>query len=138
MSKTKLVFLFFALGFMNVFANDINLTLRITGVSVGAGKVYVVIYSNENDYKNNTWFLAFPLESVNTSLSHNFTLPDGEYVFALFQDLNDNVQVDTNILGLPKEPVGMSNYSGRGLPGNFDRLKVPVHNNGTSVTINLR
>jgi uncharacterized protein (DUF2141 family) len=38
-------------------------------------------------------------------------LPHGEYALLLFHDENNNDEVDKRILGLPKERVGISNYS---------------------------
>lgn len=36
-------------------------------------------------------------------------LPFGEYAFSIFQDVNDNGVLDTNLLGIPREPWGFSN-----------------------------
>ena len=44
--------LFFAVGIL--FADEINTTIEINGVTVNGGLVYVAVYSNENDYKNET------------------------------------------------------------------------------------
>ena len=35
-------------------------------------------------------------------------LPEGEYALAIFHDKNGNEQLDTNWLGIPKEPLGFS------------------------------
>lgn len=40
-------------------------------------------------------------------------LPHGDYALLLFHDENMNDQVDKRALGLPKERVGVSNYSSR-------------------------
>jgi hypothetical protein len=38
---------------------------------------------------------------------------------------------------MPREPVGITNYNGRGIPGGFHKLKVPVNNNSTRITVNM-
>jgi uncharacterized protein (DUF2141 family) len=36
-------------------------------------------------------------------------LPAGEYAVAAYQDINGNGKLDRNFIGIPKEPVGVSN-----------------------------
>ena len=36
-------------------------------------------------------------------------LPAGQYAIAIFHDKNGDEQLDTNWLGIPKEPLGFSN-----------------------------
>ena len=48
-------------------------------------------------------------------------LPEGRYAIKLFLDLNGNGEVDTNFLGIPKEPYGFSNNAKGTLgPPSFD------------------
>ena len=35
-------------------------------------------------------------------------LPDGKYALAVFHDKNSNNELDTNFIGIPKEPIGFS------------------------------
>jgi uncharacterized protein (DUF2141 family) len=139
MINRKMVFLiFFAIVFIgNIFAADtIRFTLEITGINVNQGQIYVKVYSNDRDYRNDISFAAYVLGSASQSIVHSFDIPEGEYLIALFQDTNNNGKLDTNFLGFPREPVGLSNYSG-GIPGGFNRQKIPINNNSNRVTINM-
>ncbi len=50
-----------------------------------------------------------------------FEVPKGRYAIKLFLDLNGNAEVDTNFLGIPKEPFGFSNNAkGKLGPPSFD------------------
>jgi len=120
----------------NAFADN-NITLEINGVIVQGGRIYVAVYSNENDYKNENHFMDFIKEPVNQTITFIVDLPDGEYVVSIFQDINNNGQLDSGLFGIPKEPVGITNYNGRGIPGGFQKLKVPVNNNTTRITVNM-
>jgi uncharacterized protein (DUF2141 family) len=134
----KLFFLFiFLLIAFNSFANNINTTLVINGVSVNGGLLYVAVYSNETDYKNRQAFISFTLEPNNTRLTYSLELPEGEYVVSIFQDTNNDGRLNETIFRIPIEPVGITNYNHRGSPGNFNRLKVPVNNNSTTITVNM-
>jgi uncharacterized protein (DUF2141 family) len=121
----------------NIFANDtIRFALEITGINVNQGQLYVKIYSNDRDYKSDIPYAAYVLESTSQSIVYSFDILEGEYLIALFQDTNNNGKLDTNFLGFPTEPVGLSNYSG-GIPGGFNRQKIPINNNSNRVTINI-
>jgi uncharacterized protein (DUF2141 family) len=39
----------------------------------------------------------------------NVELPEGTYAVAVYQDLNQNAQLDSNVFGIPTEPYGFSN-----------------------------
>jgi len=120
----------------NAFADN-NVTLEINGVLVQGGLLYVAVYSNENDYKAETSSIRFILDPINSTIIHNLELPNGEYVVTIFQDINSNGELDTNLFGIPREPVGITNYNGRGMPGGFQKLKVSVNNNSTRITMNM-
>jgi len=128
------VFLFFI---ESLFADNILATIEINGITVNGGLVYVAVYSNENDYKAEKPSVKFILSPVNSKISHNIELPNGEYVISVFQDTNSNENLDTNIFGIPSEPIGKTNYSLRGAPGDFNKLKTPVNNISTKLIINL-
>ena len=132
-------FIFFMMVFIGTIfaANTIRFALGITGINVNQGQVYVKLYSNDRDYKNDIPCAAYVLESTSESIVHSFDIAEGEYVILLFQDINNNGKLDTNFLGMPREPVGLSNHSG-GIPGGFNKLKIPINNNSNRLTINLR
>jgi len=139
MFNKKMAFLiFFAVVFIgNVFANDtVRFTLKITGINVNQGQIYVKLYTNEKDYRNDIPYVTYLVESTGQSVAYSFDILEGEYLIALFQDTNNNGKLDTNLLGFPTEPVGLSNYNG-GIPGGVNRHKIPINNNSNRVTINI-
>jgi uncharacterized protein (DUF2141 family) len=125
----------FAGGF--VFADTVQTTLEIKGIKIQGGQVYVAVYSNEKDYKNERPFIAFQMAPDRDFLTYELHLPEGEYVVSMFQDANHNGKLDRAIFGIPKEPVGISNYSGKGIPGGFHALKVSVNTGLAKITVNL-
>ena len=46
-------------------------------------------------------------------------------------------ELDTSFIGMPKEPVGLSNYDGKGIPGKFKKHKFLVSGD-TSIVIPLK
>lgn len=74
-----------------------------------------------------------------TSSSANYTFEDvapGQYAVAVFQDSNENGTVDSNFLGMPKEPVGASNHSKFGRP-NFSQCAFRHGNSSSRVIVKL-
>ena len=120
-----------------LFADDIYTTIEINGVTVNGGLVYVAVYSNEKDYKNETAFTSFILQPNNTTLTYFLDLPEGEYVVSAFQDSNNDRKLNTGIFGIPKEPVGKTNYNLRGSPGDFNSLRVHIDNSLTRLIVNM-
>lgn len=45
-------------------------------------------------------------------------LPTGDFAISLFQDLNQNTELDTGFFGIPKEPYGFS--------GDWKKAKPPL------------
>jgi uncharacterized protein (DUF2141 family) len=100
-----------------VWAGDLKLEIHGTGL---AGKtIYAGVYSADHTQD-------FPMRDINARIGNamatsdvveilmqNFA--DGEYAVAVFEDINGNGKLDTNFLGIPKEPVGTS----RDAKGNF-------------------
>jgi uncharacterized protein (DUF2141 family) len=121
----------------NIFADEIKTTIEINGIIVNGGLVYVSVYSNENDYKNEKTFAQFILQPENSGLKYSLDLPEGEYVVSAYQDKNGDEELNSGLFGIPSEPVGMTNYSLRGAPGGFKKLKVSVNKYSAKLIVNM-
>ena len=63
----------------------------------------------------------------------------GEYTLALYQDKNENLKLDKNFLGIPKERFGMSTNPHFGLKApKYDDVKFQVKETRTHLLIKLR
>jgi uncharacterized protein (DUF2141 family) len=63
-------------------------------------------------------------------------VPPGRYAINLFQDLNDNANLDSNFLGIPTEPYGFSNnVMGRLGPPSFEQAAFEIK---TSMKIEIK
>lgn len=137
--KTKSIYLIsiFALTLcvQNIYA-DVPFILEIQNVTINGGIIYVGVYSNEVSYKNKEPAITFQINPINTVISHEIRLPEGDYVINACQDSNGNGRLDSGIFNIPKEPVAITNYNG-GIPGNFNKLKVRVDNTTTKITMSF-
>ena len=130
----SIIFCFFIIG--NITANEVSFTVEVQGVTINGGVIYGAIYSNNNSFRNNQPEFTFRGNPLNNTLNFTLEIPEGEYVIQIYQDVNNNSQLDFGLFGIPKEPVGISNWNGRGIPGNFNRHKVTI-SNGTRITITI-
>jgi len=121
---------------VHLYSQEVSAVIEISGVTIKGGSVYVAVYSNEKDYDADNSCASFILDPTGTTLSQSLTLPAGEYLVAVFQDTNNNGKLDENFLGMPKEPIGFTNYSS-GIPGKFHKMKVPVNAAHTKMTVSL-
>lgn len=116
---------------------DTAVTLRLTGVKQGKGPVYVGLFNSKKGFERKEIFRSCSRPAAGAVVMIQMSIPDGEYVFSVFQDINSNGKLDTGAFGLPTEPVGMSNYSGRGMPGGFDKIKCQVNAAHRAYTVPL-
>jgi len=121
----------------SLFAGNIHTIIEINVVTVNGGLVYVAVYSNENDYKNETAFVNFILQPENVNLKYFLDLPEGEYVVSVFQDKNGDEKLNAGLFGIPSEHIGKTNYNLKGAPGDFSKLKVPVNNTSQKLIVNM-
>ncbi len=130
----KIIFLF--LVSVNLFSQEFKINLQINNVKQNKGKIFIAVYNKAESYKKQVPDIPIIIESKTNPLSIELSIPKGDYVFSVFQDINNNNKLDTNLVGMPKEPVGISNFDGKGIPGTFKKLNMKIDKD-TKVTINL-
>jgi uncharacterized protein (DUF2141 family) len=109
----KIIFIMvFILANAVVFAQQNTLTVNITGISSIRGDIYVYLYTSED---------GFPIEiskaksfKKNKPTKNSMTvyfkyLKTGTYAVSVYQDIDENGKTNQSFLGIPKEPVGVSN-----------------------------
>ncbi len=87
-----------------------QLEIAVTLPENATGKLYLVIYDNENDFLGEkgeltVYDLAELREDPTIKINQ---VKEGIYAFVAFIDENNNGVMDKNRLGIPKEPIGFS------------------------------
>lgn len=87
-----------------------DLTITVNNVKSNEGKVSVAVYNSPDGFlKFDKVFKAEAVPSQKGSTEVVIKdLPKGTYAIAAFHDENGNDELDTNVLGIPKEPLGFS------------------------------
>jgi outer membrane protein len=108
-------------------AADVIVTVR--GVEVGQGAVSVGIC--DTGLGGEHCPVGGQQESTAETLEFVFqNIPAGYYAFGAHQDLNKNGERDENFLGIPKEPVALSNNALEKMIPTFADAQVPVAEGG--------
>ena len=106
--------------------------LEITGFKSNKGQVMLKVYRSsegfprEDEKAYKIYFYAF----TDLHLKVTLALPQGEYAIVVCHDKNGNKKVDTNFIGIPKEPLGVSNYPKLAKP-NYEKAKFWLSENDT-------
>ena len=121
-------------------AQNNTLTVNITGISDIKGDIYIYLYTSEK---------GFPIEISKAnkfkkvkvskkSLSVSFKdITYGTYAVSVYHDIDANGKINQNFLGIPKEPVGVSNNAeGFMGPPKYEDAKFSLKSNKL-ITINL-
>ena len=110
MKQLLLVFIFVLLTTKTLFAQDsCTLTINFIGLQSNKGALFVGLHATKKSFLK-THFKEAVIKIVNKKASVTFkNLPKGTYAVSAFHDENDNKKLDTNFIGIPKEPIGISN-----------------------------
>ena len=89
------------------------LIVEVSGLKGAAGNVYIAVYDSDSTWLSEDTVLdkkvviaeALDGDLVRTELQ----LPLGDYALSVFHDTDDDGEMDTNFIGMPKEPIALSN-----------------------------
>lgn len=73
------------------------------------GKVYVALYNSKKDFLKKLFKGEIVAVTHKKATAIFKNIKDGVYAISVFHDKNNNKKMDTNFLGIPKEPTGTSN-----------------------------
>lgn len=135
----KTIFFFVALTLISVesFAQH-KIEVVITNVEEIKGNMMVAVYNNEGDFMKKHFDVKKAKITGKEVVVIFEDVKPGEYAITLFQDKNENLKLDTNVVGMPKEPYGFSNnVMGNMGPPSFEQAKVKVDAD-KKLSINLR
>jgi uncharacterized protein (DUF2141 family) len=104
-------------------AQPLRLTVKLKGFKSEKGAVYVALFDQAAAFpKNPEKAIATQrgLIKGGTATVEFRDLKPGTYAVSAYHDANDNGKMDTNFIGIPKEPTGASNDAkGRMGPPSF-------------------
>jgi uncharacterized protein (DUF2141 family) len=87
--------------------------VEISGLKDATGNVYIAVYSSDSSWLGDetvTDVTVVIAEALDGDLVRaELQLPLGDYALSAFYDADNDGELDTNFIGMPKEPIAMSN-----------------------------
>jgi uncharacterized protein (DUF2141 family) len=111
--------------------------LKVEGVEINGGKIHISVFNSEITYDARDVYMSYSLSADAEIITKEMQLKKGEYLFSVYQDKNGNNKIDNNLIGIPKEKFGFSNYNGKSVPGSFNKHKVIIDQKVENVLITL-
>ena len=113
--------------------------LNIKNIQQAKGRIMIAVYDNKQDYMKNPVHICQQKVDALGEQKIVTEMPYGNYAFTVFHDLNDNEELDTNFMGIPKEPYGFSNNPNAtfGPPG-FTAALVDFQKSNQEIEIQLK
>lgn len=90
----------------------ITLEIKAEGLVPGKGTVRIGLYNSAAAFKdeaNPNHAQVVTVGKSSTQIVKFEGLPEGRYLVAAYQDVNDNKKIDKNLLGIPTEAYAFSN-----------------------------
>ena len=89
------------------------LIVEISGLKNASGDVYIAVYDSDDTWLGDEVFHGTKV-SIEEALDGDLVrtelqLPMGAYALTVFYDRDNDGELDTNFIGIPKEPIAMSN-----------------------------
>ena len=118
---------------------DGSLRVTVSGVSNANGVVHVTLYDNAADYPNGGFAHAETVAATEGAVTVTFEdLPPGDYALSVLHDEDEDGEVRTSAVGIPREGVGVSNNYLRGMRRPSFARSLFAHEGDTVVTVVLR
>jgi len=90
-----------------------NVTVTITGLKADKGQILISVFNSEQGFEDEKAVSTTPFtktKTVNGVLTVSLTLKPGTYGLTIIDDENGNKKLDKNMIGIPKEGIGFSNF----------------------------
>nr|WP_299342708.1 DUF2141 domain-containing protein [Allomuricauda sp.] len=116
-----------------------DITIEVTDISdEGKGQVVFMLWDKEDGFPNerNKAYKIGKVNDFGSSVSFTFKgVSQGTYAVSVHQDKDEDGEMKTNFIGIPREPVGASNLTSMGKP-KFQKCKFST--NGAEEKINIK
>jgi uncharacterized protein (DUF2141 family) len=117
---------------------DTPVTVEVRNVANAEGSMVLNVYDNSKDWLETGMRRETAPVDGQSTVTFELDLPPGNYAFHAYQDLDDDGEMKSNFIGIPKEPTAVSNDAkGRFGPPKYKDASVAVGTDPVTVPMNL-
>ncbi|WP_371189341.1 DUF2141 domain-containing protein [Thalassotalea maritima] len=122
-----------------------SLTVEVHGLTSDKGDLVINVYTSKKTWMEDKQrdifhqhIVTLKNEVTDGVITTNLDLPEGEYGLHIFQDWDQNKEMDANWLGIPREPVATSNNAKGSMgPPRYKDAKFTLTSDGATQVVNI-
>ncbi len=135
----KIFLLAIAVSLFNFATAQITLQVTVKGIKEIKGSVRVGLFNTEDDFLKKAVYGEVVKVNGSEATVVFKSLPAGEYGVSVIHDENENGELDSNMIGIPKEGFGFGNNAmGTFGPPSFKEAKIKVDADHATHQVQLR
>lgn len=117
-----------------------SITITIKGIENKGGIMMIALFKEDDKFLKTPSFSQEVTISTETEIEVVFSsIPYRKYALSIFHDLNENGELDSNMIMIPKEPIGFSNdYFPKFGPPKFKNAAFDLDQVEIHMTVNLK
>ena len=117
-------------------------SVTISNIRSAKGQIILNVFKDSESYEKEIVLKKFVFDKkaiANGKMTVNFVFEPGVYGITLIDDENKNNELNKNILGIPKEGFGFSNFFMEKMKKpDFNDFKVDLRNNKNKISIKVK
>ena len=119
-----------------------NTQITVSNIRSSKGKIMLSLFKDEKSFKDAKPFKTTSYEKkglANGSLVLKWQIEPGIYGMTLLDDENQNTEMDKNLIGVPKEGFGFSDFYLEKLKApSFNEFKTEIKSEGNKIQIKVK
>lgn len=120
-----------------------NVEVTVTGLKSDKGQISVGIFLDEESFRQENAYLGYIFQKndiYDGTITFSLNLDPGLYGLSVLDDENSDTRMEYNMLGIPREGFGFSDYYHTGLSRpKFDSFSFTVEKNTVKqITVKMR
>jgi uncharacterized protein (DUF2141 family) len=116
-----------------------QLEVVVSNVKNNEGTIRVGIFRDQETFLKKAVYGKVVNAEIERTIVLFDDMPPGKYSVSIIHDENGNEELDTNLLGVPKEGIGFSNDArGSFGPPSFEKTTITVETGKRTITILMR
>ena len=120
------------------YAQQMTISVEITNIKSDEGNILIGLFDSEKNFLKSS-LKGDKVKAKEGKIKVSFeNIPTGTYTISVIHDENDNGELDSNFMGIPKEPYGIS-MDGKNMfgPPSYEKAKFELSDKVVNLTISL-
>jgi len=120
------------------YAQQSTISVEVTNIKSDEGNILVGLFDSEKNFLSSS-LKSNRVKAKEGKIKVSFeNVPAGTYTVSVIHDENDNGELDSNFMGIPKEPYGIS-MDGKNMfgPPSYEKAKFELSDKVVNLTISL-